>query len=218
MKTGRPKIEGLTMRQSETMQEICRYFDLYDSMPSMQEIGDRFNITAPSVYLLVRALSEKGYLRKIEGGRNSYEIVRRINDNAIVLEDVPLRGTIPCGQPIEPMDVYQGETVKVDKALVQGGEYFALTLSGTSMCAMDYESGDVVIIRHQAMAQNGEIVAFCLNGEATLKRLIYTPERIALKWENGKRQVTEINSMDHFFIIGKVVKHIKKKDIIYGTK
>ena len=67
------------------------------------------------------------------------------------------------------MDVYQGETVKVDKALVQGGEYFALTLTGTSMCAMDYERGDVVIIRHQPMAQNGEIVAFCLNGEATLK-------------------------------------------------
>ncbi len=218
MTMGRPRCEEITTRQAETMQEICRYFDIYGKTPSMQEIGERFGIAAPTVYIIIQALVSKGYLKKNDSKRRPYEIVRRVETESIVHFGIPLLGEIPCGPPEEPFANGDGETVLIDSALAKNSELFALRLKGNSMIDIGYIPGDIVVIKYQPMAGNGDIVAAMINGETTLKRLIYTPDRIALKAENLNFKPIEISCRDSFRIIGKVISHIKQENILYGRE
>ena len=219
MPTGRPKSENITARQAEIMQEIVRYKRIFDTLPTMQQIADRFGISAPSVYDIIKALVAKGYLEKGEDSPcRTYIIRKEVEPDWSVKTAVPLLGMIPCGPPTEPFTDYDGETVMVDASLTRACSVFALRLDGASMRDIGYETGDVVIIRRQQLAENNDIVAAVVNGEATLKRLIYTPDRIALKAENPDFAPIEVGCGDEFRIIGKVVGHIKQKDIVYGRQ
>ena len=106
----------------------------------------------------------------------------------------------------------------VDIALTKASNVFALRLDGNSMKDLGYETNDIVIVRCQQMAENGDIVAAFVNGESTLKRLIYTPDRIALKAENQDFPPIEIKCGDEFRIVGKVIRHISERDIEHGRK
>jgi SOS-response transcriptional repressor LexA len=86
------------------------------------------------------------------------------------------------------------------------------------MRELGYETNDIVIVRVQQMAENNDIVAAFVNGKATLKRLIYTPDRIALKAENPGFATIEVKYEDEFRIVGKVIRHISEKEIEYGQQ
>lgn len=219
MPQGRHKEEKITIRQAETMQEICRYSDLYGKLPSMQLLAKRFGIAAPTVYAIIQELVSKGYLAKSELGQSRpYTIQKKVEQESLVTVEIPLLGQIPCGVPVAPEENHDGETVKVDASFARQSELFALRLTGTSMINIGYQKGDVVVIKYQPVAEDGDIVAALYNNEATLKRLVYTPERIALEPESPDFRPIEITGRDSFSIIGKVIKHIKEKDIVYGRQ
>ena len=219
MPAGRPKEENITRRQAEIMQEIIRFNGIFGTLPTMQQIADRFGIAAPSVYDIIQALVAKGYLARVESTPNRpYIILRDVEPDSRVKAAVPLLGAIPCGVPTEPVTDYEGETVLVDIALTKASNVFALRLDGNSMKDLGYETNDIVIVRCQQMAENGDIVAAFVNGESTLKRLIYTPDRIALKAENQDFPPIEIKCGDEFRIVGKVIRHISERDIEQGRK
>ena len=101
------------------------------------------------------------------------------------------------------------ETVAVDKALTTNGAVFALRVDGNSMIGVGIETGDIVIIRHQPIAADGDIVAASVNNKVTLKRLVNRPDRIALEAENPEFKPIELTCYDSFRIIGKMVGILK---------
>jgi repressor LexA len=219
MPQGRHKEENITPRQAVIMQEICRFSDIYGRLPSMQQLAAKFGIAPPTVYAIIQELVGKGYLVKLEQGQaRPYAIRKSVEPESLVTAEVPLLGCIPCGIPVAPEENRDGETVCVDAALAKGCQLFALSLTGNSMIGAGFESGDVVVLKYQPIAADGDIVAASVDGEATLKRLVYTPDRIALKPENPNVATIEVDCHKPFKIIGKVIKHIKKKDIVYGRQ
>lgn len=211
MGQGRHKAENITRRQAEVMQEISRFFSIYGKMPTMQQLANTFGIAAPSIYDILQELVSKGYLKRIEKGLTKpYVINKTVEPEALVTVQIPLLGEIPGGIPVEEFEDQSGdETVAVDKALTTNGDVFALRVNGNSMIGVGIETGDIVIIRHQPIAADGDIVAASVNNKVTLKRLVNRPDRIALEAENPEFKPIELTCYDSFRIIGKMVGILK---------
>jgi repressor LexA len=92
--------------------------------------------------------------------------------------------------------------IYVDKAIVKAGTYFALRVKGDSMINAGIFDGDTVVIRHQPSAEDGEIVAAKIGGEATIKRLRKKHDSVFLQPENPKYPIIRANDIE---IVGKVV-------------
>ena len=220
MGQGRHKAENITRRQAEVMQEISRFFSIYGKMPTMQQLANTFGIAAPSIYDILQELVSKGYLKRIEKGLTKpYVINKTVEPEALVTVQIPLLGEIPGGIPVEEFEDQSGdETVAVDKALTTNGDVFALRVNGNSMIGVGIETGDIVIIRHQPIAADGDIVAASVNNKVTLKRLVNRPDRIALEAENPEFKPIELTCYDSFRIIGKMVGILKQGVNVNGRE
>ena len=92
---------------------------------------------------------------------------------------IPLLGNIAAGQPIEAIENVE-DYVYISEDMARRGTYFALKVKGNSMEPRIYE-GDIAIIRHQAMVNNGEIAAVKVNGDdVTLKKVEYVKDGVKL--------------------------------------
>ncbi len=123
----------------------------------------------------------------------------------ITQQRIPLLGSIACGEPIykeEPWESYvlSGADVKAD---------FCLKCKGDSMVNARILDGDIVFIRKQEQVENGEIAAVAIDDEATLKRVLYYPEKnmIILRAENSKfhDMVFTDEELNTIKILGKAV-------------
>jgi repressor LexA len=122
---------------------------------------------------------------------------------------VPLMGRIAAGVPIEAIQTHTAD-IACPPDLLGPGEHFALEVKGDSMIDAGIHEGDIVIIKRQATANNGEIVvALVKNEEATLKRLRRKGASVALEAANPKYE-TRIFGPDQVDIQGKLVGLIRK--------
>ncbi len=99
------------------------------------------------------------------------------------MEIAPLVGTIACGQPVDAMENIE-ESVALPRTIFGAGNLFLLHAKGDSMVEADIHNGDLVVIRQQNTAENGEIVVAMINGETTLKRFYKKNGKIILHPEN----------------------------------
>ena len=117
---------------------------------------------------------------------------------------IPLLGRISAGLPI-----YAAENVErhihsvVDIFGVK--DMFALSVKGDSMINAGINQGDLVIIRRQPVAENGEIVAALIDNEATIKRLKMDNGKVLLMPENEKYSPIEVTYREDFRILGKLI-------------
>ncbi len=122
---------------------------------------------------------------------------------------IPLMGRIAAGVPIEAIQTHTAD-IACPPDLLGPGEHFALEVKGDSMIDAGIHEGDIVIIKRQATANNGEIVvALVKNEEATLKRLRRKGASVALEAANPKYE-TRIFGPDQVDIQGKLVGLIRK--------
>ncbi len=122
---------------------------------------------------------------------------------------IPLMGRIAAGVPIEAIQTHTAD-IGCPPDLLGPGEHFALEVKGDSMIDAGIHEGDIVIIKRQATANNGEIVvALVKNEEATLKRLRRKGASVALEAANPKYE-TRIFGPDQVDIQGKLVGLIRK--------
>jgi repressor LexA len=199
----RPKTDGLTPRQRETLEEICRCVDVNGYPPTVQELADLFEVTPPSIHDRLNQLVHKGYLQRSAKKARGLTVVRRPEEKTERLIAVPLIGTVAAGVPILACENVIGE-VLISESVARGGEYFALNVQGDSMINAGIQEGDAIIVRRQALAENGEIVVAMLDGEATVKRLHIDRGTIELRAENSAYDPIEITPDADFRILGKV--------------
>jgi repressor LexA len=154
--------------------------------PSMREIGEAVGLTSPSsVKHQLTALERKGYVRRDPHRPRAIEIVlpddsREVRSASGPLGEteptlpspsyVPVVGRIAAGGPILAEQVVE-DVFPLPRQLVGDGELFLLRVTGDSMVEAAICDGDWVVVRRQPLAENGEIVAAMLEGEATVKAL-----------------------------------------------
>lgn len=158
----------LTKRQKQILDYIRDYIRENEYAPSLEEIKRHFRLSSLStVHQHIENLKSKGYLKKIENQPRSIELNKKSSD----LINIPLVGIIAAGEPIEVFE--NPETIKIQKNLIsKSGEHYALRVRGDSMIDEGIYDGDIVIIRKQPDAENGETVVALLNGsEVTLKKI-----------------------------------------------
>jgi len=113
---------------------------------------------------------------------------------------IPMLGMVAAGAPIEPIS--QAELVAVLPPLLRGGETFALRVKGESMKDDGILPGDLVVVRKQGTARNGQTVVALVNNEATIKRYYRKDGRIELHPANAAMKPILVSAQDEFSIQG----------------
>jgi repressor LexA len=164
----------LTARQITILEFIKSSTESQGYAPSMREIGDAAGLNSPaSVKYQLDILEEKGFIRRDENRGRAMEVVlpdSMTGESASTDKTrfIPLVGSIAAGVPITA-DQQVEETLPLPESLVGKGDLFMLKVKGESMIDAAICDGDYVVIRQQKDANNGEIVAAMIDGEATVK-------------------------------------------------
>ena len=175
---------ALTPRQRKVLEVIRDWVDRFGYPPSVREIGDAVGLTSTSsVHHQLRTLERKGYLRR-DPNRTRAVDVRSPEDigdeNAEARTDaterdehpapayVPLLGNIAAGGPILAEQAVES-VFPLPREIVGEGTLFLLNVRGDSMVEAAITDGDWVVVRQQPVAEQGEIVAAMIDGEATVK-------------------------------------------------
>ena len=164
----------LSARQLTILEFIKSSSDSQGYAPSMREIGDAAGLNSPaSVKYQLDILEEKGFIRRDENRGRAMEVVlpdHLTGESASTDKTrfIPLVGSIAAGVPITA-DQQVEETLPLPESLVGKGDLFMLKVKGESMIDAAICDGDYVVIRQQKDADNGEIVAAMIDGEATVK-------------------------------------------------
>jgi repressor LexA len=200
----------MTARQREVLGFIRSFTERHGAPPTVREIGERFGFTARAAFDHLRALERKGMLqRRVTDKRVSRTLVlaQRPGGRRGGAREVPVLGRIAAGAPIHAAQNLEGTIpVSADWLERKGEDVFALRVRGESMIEAHIVDGDLVLVRPQASAQPGDIVAALVDDEATVKRFARDGERVVLKPEHPtmKPIVVEPGRAD-FRILGKVL-------------
>ena len=200
----------LSQRQEGILAFINEYVEDHGYPPSIREIGAAVGISSTSVVdYNLRVLERDGYLRRdreVSRGLGLRDGSERYGRSRVV--KVPLVGRIAAGEPIEAVSG-EDESFEFSANLVSE-DCFALQVKGKSMIEDLIDDGDVVVVRPQETAENGEIVVALLNdgsspsGTATLKRFYRERGRIRLQPANASMEPIYVQPQD-LTLQGKVV-------------
>ncbi len=215
--TGRDS--GLTERQRTILEVIRTSVTTRGYPPSIREIGDAVGLTSTSsVAHQLRTLERKGYLRRdanrpravdVRGADDAVTAVRTEVAGSDALPEptfVPVLGRIAAGGPILAEQAVE-DVFPLPKELVGEGSLFLLKVVGESMVDAAICDGDWVVVRQQNVADNGDIVAAMIDGEATVKTFKRTGGQVWLMPHNPAFDPIPGNDAA---ILGKVVTVIRK--------
>lgn len=160
-------MQTLTKRQKEILDFIKDYLKKNGYAPSFEEIMDKCGLSARStVHEHLTALVDKGYLKRDERKERGLYLPEKRKQYL----QIPLAGSIACGEPLEAIEE-TGETVKVARESSLKGNLYALRAKGNSMVGEGIFDGDIIIVRKQEVADNGNtVVGIIDDNEATLKK------------------------------------------------
>ncbi|MEY9858386.1 repressor LexA [Catenulispora sp. GAS73] len=203
----------LTERQTAVLNVIRDSVRRRGYPPSMREIGEAVGLqSTSSVRHQLVTLESKGFLHRDANRPRAY-IVRGAegaarNGSASEPEPayVPLVGRIAAGGPILAEERVE-EMIPIPKQMVGEGEFFALKVVGDSMIEAAICDGDVVVIRQQKQAENGEFVAAMIDGEATVKELKKEANAVWLMPRNAAYEPIPGNDA---VILGRVVTVLRR--------
>ena len=152
--------------------------------PTYREIGDALGISSTNgVADHVKALVKKGFLEKSEtGAARGLKLTTKAKPGRRGdTVSVPVLGTVAAGQPILAQENYE-RSIHLDRSLIRGSDaVYALRVRGDSMIEEGIMEGDIVIVRQQSTARNGDIVVAMVEEEATVKFYFHEGHRIRLQ-------------------------------------
>lgn len=170
---------------------ISEYIDRYGISPSVREIAEGTGMSLTNTHRYVTEMRENDILRG--GGSHRSIVTRKDSESMQQTLRMPILGEVACGLPKLAEENIE-EYVRLPSSLFGSGDFFILHAKGESMIEAGIDDGDLVIIRQQSTAHEGQIVVALVDDEATLKRFYPEPEnhRIRLHPENS--------SMDDIYV------------------
>ena len=165
-------VEGfsrLTKKQEEVLNFIKNYKEEQGRVPSYSEIQQHFGLKSKSsVQDYIAYLKKAGFLQKSSGPR-SLELASNPADLK-PMATIPLLGIVAAGRPLDVQSDEGGEMVSVPQSMIGRERCYALSVKGNSMIDDGIMEGDVIVVRSQKTARNGETVVALIDGAATVKR------------------------------------------------
>jgi repressor LexA len=199
----------LTPRQQQILSMIREWVDRHGYPPTMREIARAVGLASPSSVAHQLAVLEKGgHLKRDARGSRAVALVQ---ERPVIYQQgddvrIPVLGAIAAGVPILA-DQHVEDEVTLSQSLVGHGTLFALKVQGDSMIDAAICDGDLVIVRQQPTAENGDIVAALIGEEATVKVLRTDGRRVDLVPRNPSYDVIPGNEAT---ILGKVVTVLRR--------
>lgn len=202
----------LTKKQLDLLKFIHTRVQRDGVPPSFDEMKDALDLRSKSgIHRLITALEERGFIQRLAHKARALEIIKlpdamenggfnpriidgdrpRSNPDALPLQavhalELPVMGRIAAGTPIEAISEVSHHVAVPGSMLAGQGHHYALEVKGDSMIEAGINDGDVVVIREQITADNGDIVVALVEGqEATLKRFRRNGSSIALEPANA---------------------------------
>jgi repressor LexA len=203
----------LSPRQERMIQFIREFRARHGYPPTVREIGAAAGISSTSVVdYNLNILEKAGIIKRDREISRGIDLIGEAGEMQSAFS-VPIVGQIAAGQPIEALEGAV-ETLALSAELAPEGAY-ALRVKGRSMIEDLIDDGDLVIVKPQPTAENGEIVVALIRdetnpeGSATLKRLYREAGRVRLQPRNPDMAPIYV-SADHLTIQGKVVSVIRQ--------
>jgi len=197
---------GLTDKQDRILKFILEYVNDKGYPPSIREIGNAFGISSlRGVTVHLDALERKGYIKRASTSR-SITVIGQTGATAPSrnVAFLPVLGKIAAGVPILANENVEYH-VPVPQELVHTSPgAFVLEVKGDSMIGEHIMPKDLVVIKPQQAADNGDLVAVLIDDEATVKRIKFEGSRVRLMPANPAYDPIEVNREDSR-VIGKVI-------------
>ena len=209
----------ITKRQKEVLDFVTKYQKSKGYASSLEEICKKFKLASVSTaHFHISKLRDAGYLSKEENKPRAIDTTKR-EEMARVL----IVGTITAGQPIEAIE-NPSETIAVSKNEIgKFGNHYALRVQGNSMIDDGIFDGDIVVIRKQETADDGQtVVAIIDDNEATLKKIYREKSRIKLQPANQEMLPIYRKEVEVRGVVVKIVRNlengIKDNTLAYKKK
>lgn len=183
---------------------VSDYTDNNGISPTMQEVADGVGSSKATVQRYIAQLCEDGIL-----DYSGYRTMTSTKTKAAAIR-VPVLGTIACGIPKFAEENIE-EYVRLPVALFGKGNFFILRAYGDSMIEAGIDNGDLVLIRQQNYADEGQIVVALMEDEATLKSFYPEPKkhRIRLHPENSRMDDIYVDNCEIQGVAVKVLKDLE---------
>lgn len=183
---------------------VSDYTDNNGISPTMQEVADGVGSSKATVQRYIAQLCDDGIL-----DYSGYRTMTSTKTKAAAIR-VPVLGTIACGIPKFAEENIE-EYVRLPVALFGKGNFFILRAYGDSMIEAGIDNGDLVLIRQQNYADEGQIVVALMEDEATLKRFYPEPKkhRIRLHPENSRMDDIYVDNCEIQGVAVKVLKDLE---------
>ena len=183
---------------------VSDYTDSNGISPTMQEVADGVGSSKATVQRYIAQLCDDGIL-----DYSGYRTMTSTKTKAAAIR-VPVLGTIACGIPKFAEENIE-EYVRLPVALFGKGNFFILRAYGDSMIEAGIDNGDLVLIRQQNYADEGQIVVALMEDEATLKRFYPEPKkhRICLHPENSRMDDIYVDNCEIQGVAVKVLKDLE---------
>ena len=190
---------------------IVKYISENGYSPSLLEIADHFHCVKSAISKYVTRLEDEGYLERL--GRNRLVT----HNNPVRSNRMPILGDIACGKPILAVEDIEGY-IPYDEEMLGKGDFFALRAKGDSMVDIGISDGDIVCIKRQNTADDGDVVVAMIEDEYTSES--YATLKTFYRDEKNKRYILHPENdtlediiVDNLSIIGigiKVIKNLKR--------
>lgn len=201
-------MRGLTDKQQRVLDVIRGAMRDVGHPPTVREIGKQIGVQSScTVQRHLDALEKKGFIRRDRYKYRSIELTDTSSPAFVRAVSVPILGQIAAGAPILAEENVE-DTFPLPMDLVREEDnVFMLRVRGDSMINAGIFDGDLVAVRQQNIANNGEIVAAMIENEATVKRFFKDRGQIRLVAENPAYEPIVTQDCD---ILGKVILSIRR--------
>jgi repressor LexA len=194
----------LTKRQQEIFDFIKRYSEKYGYPPTVRDIGKAVGLASPStVHAHLDNLQKLGLVRRDPTKPRAMELLDRAASGVrdAIKPGLPLLGQVAAGTPIVAEENVEEHIETPPCAGGESGDYL-LRVRGESMKKVGIMDGDLVVVKRQETARDGEIIVALVEEEATVKRFFREGDHIRLQPENDEMEAILVRDVS---VVGRVV-------------
>lgn len=190
--------------KEEILNAVNELFKSNNRTPTISEISEAVNRSRSTIHAYLVEMSGDGML-SYNAGVIETPLIRKADRSTILS---PLVGSVICGEPQFEEENFE-EYVALPTVVFGNGPFFLLHAKGTSMVGAGIEPGDLVVVKRQSTAEEGDIIVALVDNETTLKRFYIDEEKKCIRLHPENKNMKDIIVKD--CCIQGVVQHVIKK-------
>lgn len=175
-------------------------FPSYETLQKMEEYAHEIGVNVPSPDAIIEELQ----------GADNIIALRRISKSKqrMGIVDIPILGQVPAGPPLLEQENLTGYLPLPDSFVKDPSSSFLLHIRGDSMEDVGIADGDLVLVRFQQHAENGQTIIARVNGEVTCKRFYLIKDIIRLEPANSKYKALESRDIEIIGVVNRIIKQV----------